>query len=198
MKTKAFAIVSLLAACGLILFTAGHTPKKQSNMITITKNNIISPFGVQPDVSVDLKKVAAHYKKFPARWEAAFRFLSGHNLLELPVGRTDLSDDVYVTVSEYTTKKQEDAAFESHKKYIDLQYIISGVENIGLTHDTSIPVKIPYNEDKDIAFYNFNGGILLQATPAVFFIFFPDDLHRPCIKAGEPALVKKIVIKIKV
>ena len=56
----------------------------------------------------------------------------------------------------------------------------------------------PYNEEKDIAFYTSNGGTLRKATPGNFFIFFPQDVHRPCVKEKEQVTVKKLVVKMKV
>ncbi len=189
----------VIVFCGFLTFTlsAGNLQKKHIKMVSVKNNSIISPFAVKSDNSVDLKKFEVHYTQHPERWNDAFRFLSEHNLKELSVGRTDISEDVYVAVSEYTTKDPEDALFESHEKYIDLQYIISGQEYIGLTNDQNIPVSSPYNAEKDIAFYNFSGGKLLTATPSCYFIFFPDDFHRPCIKIDEKSTVKKIVIKIR-
>ncbi len=53
-------------------------------------------------------------------------------------------------------------------------------------------------EEKDIAFYTSNGGTLRKATPGNFFIFFPQDVHRPCVKEKEQVTVKKLVVKMKV
>jgi YhcH/YjgK/YiaL family protein len=37
-----------------------------------------------------------------------------------------------------------------------------------------------------------------KATPETFFIFFPDDLHRPGLKDGESSPVRKVVVKVKI
>lgn len=172
-------------------------PLKQEKMITVTEKNILSQFKALPDASINFQKVSDHYKQFPDRWNSAFAFLQNNDLLALPLGRIDINDDVYVSVSEYTTKNPEDALYESHKEYIDLQYIITGNEYIGLTNDLTIPVKTAYDAKKDIAFYNYDGGKMLLATPEKYFIFFPEDVHRPCIKVETQSIVRKIVIKIK-
>lgn len=197
MKKIVFLLIIAITASACAVFS-GQACKKNKTMISVTKNGIKSPFNIQSNNSINLKAFSEHYAKYPERWNAAFKFLSENNLKELPVGKTIINDDVFATVSEYTTKNPEAALYESHQQYIDLQYIIDGKEYIGLTHDTSIPVSSPYNKEKDIAFYNFTGGTLLMATPETFFIFFPDDRHRPCIKIDENSKVKKIVLKIKV
>jgi YhcH/YjgK/YiaL family protein len=76
-------------------------------------------------------------------------------------------------VAEYYGKQKPDALYESHKKYIDIQYVIKGEELIGLTTLDKVAVRDPYSEEKDIAFYDFDGGDYLKATPKNFFLFFP-------------------------
>lgn len=116
----------------------------------------------------------------------------------MPFGRTYLSNDVYVSIGdEYLTKNEEDALYESHKDYIDIQHMIKGEEYIGLTRDSNLIVSSSYNKEKDITFYKYDGGEKLLATPENFYVFFPKDIHRPCMKISNNKLVKKIVIKIR-
>ncbi|MGC3978062.1 MAG: YhcH/YjgK/YiaL family protein [Paludibacteraceae bacterium] len=194
---KIISLLMIVAGVSACAICTGNLHKKNKTMITVTSEGIKSPFQVSSDKSVNLKRFSEHYALHPESWNAAFQFLSENNLKELPVGKTIINADVYATVSEYTTKNSDDALFESHKEYIDLQYIINGKESIGLTHDTDLPVSSLYNKEKDIAFYTNTGGTLLTATPNTYFIFFPEDIHRPCIKIGQNSKVKKIVLKIK-
>jgi len=99
-------------------------------------------------------------------------------------------------VAQYYGKQKADAFYESHKKYIDIQYVIEGEELIGLTTLDKVTVKDAYSEKKDIAFYNSDSGDCIKATPEKFFLFFPEDVHRPSITTGDSILVKKIVVKI--
>ena len=171
---------------------------KEMNSISINRNSIQSPFQAKPDESINMEQFKAHYEKFPERWNTAFKFLTETDLNNLSIGRIDLSDDVYAAVSEYETKNPEDAKFESHQKYIDLQYLISGEELIGLSDEKNLKVTSPYSETNDITFYDFDGGKILEATPKKYFIFFPEDIHRPCIKTDQQQMVKKVVVKIKI
>jgi YhcH/YjgK/YiaL family protein len=41
------------------------------------------------------------------------------------------------------------------------------------------------------------GGKFYTAKPGTFFLFFPQDVHRPNIKVKGYDLVKKLVIKIR-
>lgn len=161
------------------------------------KKEWLSGWNVVPDASVNKRNFAVYYHKNPRHWEQAFLFMKSANLKELPLGKQELEGEhLFVSVAEYYGKQKPDALYESHKKYIDIQYVIKGEELIGLTTLDKVTVKEPYNEDKDIAFYDFEGGDYLKATPENFFLFFPEDVHRPSIISGDSVLVKKIVVKI--
>jgi YhcH/YjgK/YiaL family protein len=149
---------------------------------------------VIPSQSIDTLSFAEHYKRYPERWKLAFDYLSSVKKDSLIVGKKFLSEDVFVSVDEYRTKN---VLFESHRRYIDLQYVMEGEEYIGFSR---YPVKevVPYNVERDITFYNANIEQLLKADAGHFFIFFPTDLHQPCIAAEQCKRVKKIVIKIKI
>lgn len=116
----------------------------------------------------------------------------------LATGRYGIDgNNVYVIVTEAPTKDYDKTAFESHRKYIDLQYVITGKENMGKASLASVTVNKPYDEAADIAYYAGEGKI--YTLPAgTFMLFFPTDAHRPNITPGGNKVVKKIVIKINV
>ena len=153
--------------------------------------------GGSPDESIDKRKLAVYYHKNPRHWDQAFNFLKTADLDSLPVGTQELEGKhLYIAVSEYDSKDKADTRYESHRKYIDIQYVIKGEELIGVTTLDKVEVAEPYSEEKDIAFYSFDGGNYRKATPEKFFIFFPDNVHRPSLKVDESVPVKKAVIKI--
>ena len=194
---KAFtASISLAVLCSFLACNSG-IKKKNMEFVKITKKEIISQFKAKPDASINLLEASKHFEKYPERWNEAFRFLIESDLKNLSVGRIDLNENVYVTVSEYETKNPEDAKFESHRKYIDLQYLLEGEELIGHTNPHDLEIISPYSEEKDIAFYEYDGGEILKASASNYFIFFPDDAHRPCLHPGKKNTVRKIVVKIK-
>lgn len=161
------------------------------------KKNWLSGWNVSPDNSINKKTFANLYHKNPIHWDQTFHFLKSANLKELPLGKQELEGEhLFVIVQEYFGKQKSDTLYESHKKYFDIQYVIEGEEIIGLSTLDKVSLKEPYNEENDIAFYDFDGGDYLKATPDNFFLFFPEDAHRPSITAGDSILVKKIVVKI--
>jgi biofilm protein TabA len=107
-------------------------------------------------------------------------------------------DNAYAIVTEGPSKELDKAGWESHKKYIDLQYVIKGKERIDVVNIDKATVTKPYDEAKDNAVYTAEGTSYF-AVPGTFYLFFPQDVHRPNIKVdGFDDVVKKLVIKIKV
>lgn len=154
---------------------------------------------VTPDNSINKREFAVSYFKNKERWEKAFRFFKNNDLLKLDIKRYDIDgDNLFAMVSEYMTKNEETAQFEAHRKYIDIQYVVSGKEIMNMTPlKTVLEVITPYDATKDIEFITVSQIVGYKATPSNFFIFFPGDAHRPGLKDGENSKVRKIVIKVK-
>ncbi|MBE7044099.1 MAG: DUF386 domain-containing protein [Ruminococcaceae bacterium] len=134
------------------------------------------------------------------RFEAAFAFIKKAEEENLPVGKYELDGkNLYAIVQEYTTKAEEEGKFEGHEKYIDIQYVISGIERIEVVDIKKAVPKTEYNAEKDVTFYEDSD----QAGQGVigagdYGIFFPHDIHKPGLTFGtEATTVRKIVVKIK-
>ena len=119
----------------------------------------------------------------------------------LPVGKYEIDGtEIYAMIQEYTTKLPEEALFEGHKKYIDIQYVISGIEEIGIIDISKAKNEKKYSDESDAAFYAKNeksGKLVLESGD--FAVFYPNDLHMPGLAFEEKASdVKKIVVKVRV
>jgi YhcH/YjgK/YiaL family protein len=150
------------------------------------------------DASVNVEEFYKQYHARPELWKAVFGFMT-KDLSALEVGKYPIVDgQVTAIVSEYNSKEPEDAKWEAHRKFIDLQYVISGEERMGVMPLAEAQNGGEYQAEKDVIFYGENDGPLYVANPENYFLFFTTDLHRPGIKAAEPVPVKKLVIKIAV
>jgi len=151
---------------------------------------------VYPDVnSVEFEH---QYKANKEAGDKAFAFLSDKARLDTlkPGGYPIDGKLAYASVTNVPSKTDAAAKWESHRKYIDLQYVIRGAERMEVMPIASATVIEPYKEAGDAAHYTGNGKFY-TATPADFYLFFPSDVHRPNIKAdGFDGNVKKLVIKI--
>ena len=126
------------------------------------------------------------------------KFIAETDFSKIEPGKIVLNDNLlFATVSEYATKPAADCKLEAHKKYIDIQFIVSGEEKIGFTTLAGQTPSVPYNPEKDIVFYS-EEVTFLTLTSGTFAIFFPSDLHQPCVAATSPSNVKKVVVKVAV
>ncbi len=115
-------------------------------------------------------------------------------------GVYELSPRVRAIVSEYDTKVQNECGYEAHREYIDIQYLICGVEKISCLPLERLKVTQEYSGEKDAAFYSGTDTkpIDLLLGNGFFAIFFPQDGHMPQLCIDAPKAVKKVVVKVKV
>ena len=113
-------------------------------------------------------------------------------------GKYDIDgSSVYASVQTYTTK--EEANYESHRNYIDIQYVINGKEKIGVTDISNCETCIEYDSERDLEFYNINClEEFLEISEGQFLILYPHDAHKPSIAIDKKTTVKKVVVKVKV
>ncbi len=155
---------------------------------------------VTPDASINRKEFAIAYFANKERWDKAFNYLKTTDLAALEIKKHVIDEDkLFATVTGYYTKSRDVARFEAHRKYIDIQYVISGEEMIGVAPVASKgEILQPYDESRDLEFMNVNEGVEYKATPQNFFLFFPSDIHRPSLSVSDSSQVKKIVVKVKI
>lgn len=138
------------------------------------------------------------YAGLHPRFKAAFEFLTRPDIAATPVGRLELDGkQLFALTQEYETKPILEGKLEAHKKYIDIQFIVSGEEFIGYAPLKNQAVAKPFDAEKDIGFYDGVAWFTLLRT-GMFAIFFPQDAHLPGRYTEKTANVKKIVLKIAV
>ena len=114
------------------------------------------------------------------------------------VGRHDIDGDkLFVLVQSYDSKVENHTP-EAHKKYIDIQYLVSGQELMGVAPLEEMTEEVEARPDGDIWFYHGPGSnILLGGTR--FVALWPQDAHAPCIAVdGKPMPCLKCVVKVQV
>ncbi len=138
---------------------------------------------------------------FGPAWKAAFEFLKTLTP-ETEAGKRLIQDDrLFAGVDCYETKSRAAAKLETHRKYVDIQVLLSGEEVIEIFPKQELTVSEPYSPDKDAEFYRApeNAPVKTTLRPGQFLVFFPEDAHMPCLMTGSsPQPVKKVVIKVAV
>lgn len=149
-----------------------------------------------------MEENAMKYQNILALSKEAYDFMVNFDPSKYEDGKYQLGNGVYVAISSYDSKLRKNGKYESHLKYIDVQYVISGQELICVE-----PVDVmrthtciaPYNEEKDVDFYVPNpDGIDHLMNPGDYLILLPEDGHMPGICVNGPSPIRKAVIKIPV
>jgi biofilm protein TabA len=107
-------------------------------------------------------------------------------------------DDVFALVSTYHTGPATEKRFETHRVYLDLQYVAAGAERILHAPAEGLAVEAPYDAATDIAFYadpKASSSLLLRAGGLA--VFHPADAHKPGCMAGGRDEVRKVVVKVR-
>ena len=151
------------------------------------------------DMILDSLTRAAAYRSLGQRVAAGFDYLTAFDL-DTPIGRHLIDgEDLFAVVQEYETSPATEKRFESHLRYIDIQYLVSGRERMLYAPAETLHVETPYNDEKDVAFYQdppVSSSFLV--LPGQFALFYPADGHKPGVMAGGRDAVRKIVLKVRV
>jgi biofilm protein TabA len=130
-------------------------------------------------------------------WRLAFDWLRTVTPNTQP-GVTELDGErVFASVQRYETLPAKQCRYESHRRYVDLQYCVGGGEIIDCGFSTDLETDGDFNEKKDVQFYLPPArSIPLLMAPGCFAVFFPVDAHAPKRSDEKNSSVHKVVIKI--
>jgi len=152
-----------------------------------------------PSESINLDELKKSYAATPAYYEKAFEYYKNNDLLKLATGKYLIDgENVFAAISEYDTQDPAERKWENHKKYIDIQILLSGKEKMSKASYAEATPDVPYSETKDIEFRKATNGKTYLAEPGTFFMFFPSESHMPNQNADGVAKVKKVVFKVSV
>lgn len=146
---------------------------------------------------IDSLKNTAPYEQMNPLFKKAFEYIRTLDFSKLEVGKTILDgDNLFVSVNDSTLKSKETAKLEVHNSYIDIQLPISKEETFGWTSRANLKSETaPFNNEKDIQFFNDTPDSYITIKPGDFLIFFPEDGHAPCVGEGN---ILKIIVKVKI
>ena len=137
------------------------------------------------------------YTQLGEKFVKAFEFIEKSVENGIETGKYFIDgDDVYANVSAYETKCE--GVFEAHKKYIDLQFVLEGHEQIFWKNINDCKITKEYDAERDCMLLDTDEPVVLDMPAGTFAILFPDDVHAPGRAYKEVSSVKKIVVKIKV
>jgi biofilm protein TabA len=152
---------------------------------------------------------AGLYYSLSPRIARALKFLSEARTsrLEPPLPAADAAlrhpidgDDNFAVIQRYRARAPRKAFFEAHRRYIDVQYVVEGIEAIAVCNIKGMRKVAAYDAERD--FIKLAPRKQLPCSINVpaghFAIFFPHDAHMPALAIkGMPSGVKKIVVKVR-
>lgn len=126
------------------------------------------------------------------------RYLAETDFSKLPDGRQEIDGDrVFANLQSYETKPVNETP-EGHKEYIDIQYLISGVELVGVAPLNTMTDVAEAHPERDLWLYHGSSEPLTIGNGR-FLALWPGDAHAPCIAVdGIPAAARKCVVKVRV
>ena len=107
-------------------------------------------------------------------------------------------EDVFAIVQSYNTYPKEERRFESHRTYLDIQYVFEGEEIMYYAPTSELQVSEAYDTERDVAFYvDPQSNVAIPVKAGQFTIFYPEDAHKPCCMTSASKFVRKVVVKVK-
>lgn len=130
-------------------------------------------------------------------FKTAFEHLLNNDIANFHEGQCSIKGkEVFAAVSNEVFKTKDIYYHEAHKEYIDIQVALKGSFEIGLRFlDNCKNIKVEYNAEKDIEFYDEEPLSKINLSEGEFLILFPEDAHLPYPPKES---VTKVVYKIKI
>lgn len=127
-------------------------------------------------------------------------FLNTTDFATIPAGTVEIDNrNIYAQIIDMDTTPKHENRPEVHRKYIDIQFLYKGKEQMGYAPDFGDNIiKENLLEQRDIIFYEdkIQNESTLIMTPGCFAIFFPTDIHRPGCICESACKIRKIVVKV--
>jgi biofilm protein TabA len=151
---------------------------------------------MKPHPSTNQKEFEKQYRAYPKGWDMAFEWLKTNDLDAIEPGTYYINgDSVRAIVSEGPAAPLDSVKWEAHRNFNDLQYILKGKAKMGVSPVAEAIVTEAYDPDSDVGFFDAE-GVYYTAEPGTFFIFTPEEAHRPGIRIEGYDTVKRVVMKV--
>lgn len=137
--------------------------------------------------------------EFKERLAYALKYLAETDLAAMAPGRYDINEDFYILRQAYESKPSSICKFETHEKYVDIQWIIEGEEAIEVSAIPNMTVTEPYDAEKDCQFYATPdepvSHVVVKAGS--YMTLFPEVVHRAGLAEGKSVHIEKVVAKVR-
>ena len=146
---------------------------------------------------IDTLAACEKYLSLNPGFAEAFQFLKNQPRSPEVDQRIPINGDlIHATYMRRPGKTRETAKLEAHRRYIDIQFLLSGSEEIGWkpTLECTTPEE-DFNLERDVQLFKDAPDSWHALRPGQFAIFHPDDAHAPMVGTEE---IFKVVVKVAV
>jgi len=146
---------------------------------------------------LDTLAQADRYLSLHPLFARAFAFLRSPDLTTLAPGRHDIQgEQLFAIVEACRGRTRMEAKLECHRRYIDIQLVLEGVDEMGWKPLAEcVDPATDYDAARDIRFFKDSPASWIATPPGAFCLFFPDDAHAPLVSSD---MIRKVVVKIAV
>ena len=138
------------------------------------------------------------YYSLNEKFKKAFEFLKNTDLVNLDDGSYEIDGkNIYANVQSVDLKSVEEKKWEVHRKYIDIQYVITQKEKMGygILEDFNKIIE-KYDDNRDVEFLDGEKYNFVDVNCGDFVIFYPNDVHAPMLRVDKAEKIKKVIVKI--
>lgn len=145
------------------------------------------------DTLSNIDRYAILHPLFPK----AIEFIRKQNLNSLTVGiHPIIEKQLFVIVEEAQGRSRDEAKLECHRKYIDIQLVLEGIDEMGWKPLANCHQPVgDYSAERDIRFFHDAADAWISTPANSCCIFFPEDAHAPLVSTGK---IRKLIFKIEV
>lgn len=144
---------------------------------------------------LDTLAQADRYRALHPLFAQAFDYLRGTDLHALVPGMHAVLDErIFLIVEDCTGRTREEAKLECHRRHIDIQLVLEGIDEMGWRPLAECcEAATDYDAARDIRFFNDAPSSWIATPPGSFCLFFPEDAHAPLVSGGR---IRKVVVKV--
>ena len=117
-------------------------------------------------------------------------------LTSYEVGRYEFEGG-YFKIQKGNTLQLEAGDYEAHRKYVDVQILLEGREQVVWTPLEKTSFK-EYLDDRDMVICSAPVDQVITIEPGMFWVAFPDDAHKSCRHVSDQSSYVKVLLKLPI
>ena len=143
----------------------------------------------------------SRYASLNSNFPKAFAALAELAAASFEKGRHEVDGEtIYINAAEYDTRPASASGMEHHKRYIDVMWMVSGQETIGVCDTANLTeFTMAYSGKDDVALAKLvpvYTELKIKAGDVV--ILFPEDAHAPSMELDGTSHVQTLIAKVEV